>query len=241
MADKVQDFIDQIAQQKFATSIANPWSDAQYREDLGLDHDEHSAAKRRDHLKTYLTHRLETAKVILIAEAPGYQGCRFSGIPMTCERTILEHRSNVRASDVFGLNYQPNRTSHVHATNKKAVMEKGFSEQTAAYVWGYCSRHPGLSSKMVLWNLFGFHPHRPGEYLTNRAPKEGEILQNRSVLEAFLALFPDRPILSIGNISEAYLAQWGHGYHRFTRHPANGGGTIFRTNLDAFLKDVGVI
>ncbi len=158
---------------------------------------------------------------------------------MTCERTLLGHRRGVSHGDVFDEAIERRRTSRPEASSKQAVVLKGFCEPTAAYVWrGMADR--GLSKKIVLWNLFGFHPHQDMKKLTNRAPEKNEILDNRYVLEAFLRLFPGRPILSIGNISEEYLTRWGHRYELFTRHPANGGGAKFRENFAKFSNTVGL-
>jgi hypothetical protein len=106
------------------------------------------------------------------------------------------------------------------------------------------ANRPGLSKKIVLWNIFGFHPHKDTDTLTNRTPKDTEILSvtNRHVLEAFLRLFPDRHILAIGKKSEEYLTGWGHGNKlSVARHPAHGGGPYFREDFDKFLKTVGLL
>jgi hypothetical protein len=106
---------------------------------------------------------------------------------------------------------------------------------------------PGLFKKIVLWNVFAFHPYEDTDTLTNRPPDVAEILSdsNRDVLNAFLRLFLDLPILAIGRKSEEYLEkylkEWGLGNElSVARHPAKAGGARFRKHFDEFLKTVGL-
>jgi hypothetical protein len=237
MSSQVDQFVDLLQEYRSNGSVSNPWRDW----DRDFDTEANAPSHRSNHLRAYLNARLNTAKALLIAEAPGYQGAKFSGIPMTCERTLLGHRPRISSADVFDETIKPQRTSHPPEASSKAVKLRGFCEPTAAYVWGHMADRPGLSKKIVLWNIFGFHPYRDTNRLSNRTPKDPEILNNRPVLEAFLRLFPDRPILSIGKISEKYLAEWGHPCELYTRHPANGGGAVFRKNFAEFLKRVGLL
>jgi hypothetical protein len=235
MSSQVDQFVDRLQEYRSNGPVGNPWVD--YDRDFDIDE---APRHRSNHLRSYLNARLNTAEALLIAEAPGYQGAKFSGIPMTCERTLLGHRRGVSCADAFDETIERYRTSRPPEALSKAVKLRGFCEPTAAYVWGHMANRPGLPKKIVLWNLFAFHPHEDTDTLTNRKPKDPEILRNQPVLEAFLRLFPDRPILSIGNISKEYLTRWGHRYELFTRHPANGGGAVFREKFAEFLSTVGL-
>ena len=239
MSSQVDQFVDLLQKYPSNGSVSNPWA----HWDRDFDTDKQAPSHRSNHLRAYLNARLNTAEALLIAEAPGYQGAKFSGIPMTCERTLLGHRHGVTCADVLGGTLEPRRTSCPPEASSKAVKLRGFCEPTAAYVWGHMAARPGLSKKIVLWNIFGFHPHKYTDTLTNRTPKDTEILSisNRHVLEAFLRLFPARPILSMGKISEKYLGEWGRPCRLCTRHPANGGGAKFRENFDKFLKTAGLL
>jgi hypothetical protein len=173
MSSEVDQFVGLLQEHRSSGPVANPWADW----DCDFDTDERAPHHRSNHLRAYLNARLNTAKALFIAEAPGYQGAKFSGIPMTCERTLLGHRRGVSRGDVFDETIERQRTSHPEASGKQAVILKGFCEPTAAYVWrGMADR--GLSKKIVLWNLFGFHPHQDMKKLTNGAPTETEILDN---------------------------------------------------------------
>lgn len=47
-----------------------------------------AASWRRENLRRYLTARWSTADIVLVGEAPGYQGARRSGIAFTSERQL---------------------------------------------------------------------------------------------------------------------------------------------------------
>lgn len=243
MSSQVDQFVDLLQKYPSTGSVSNPWKDCDHDYDI----DEHAPHHRSNHLRAYLNARLNTAKALLIAEAPSYQGAKFSGIPMTCERTLLGLR-RVSSADVFDdKTIKPQRTSSPEASSKQAVKRGGFCEPTAGYIWGHVADRPGLFKKIVLWNVFAFHPYEDTDTLTNRPPDVAEILSdsNRDVLNAFLRLFPDLPILAIGRKSEEYLEkylkEWGLGNElSVARHPAKAGGARFRKHFDEFLKTVGL-
>jgi len=236
MGSQVDQFVDRLQEYRCEELVRNPWADR----DPDFDRDEHAPRDRSNYLRAYLNVRLNTAEALLIAEAPGYQGAKFSGIPMTCERTLLGHRPRVPLGAVLDGSIDPHRTSLPPEASSKTVKQLGFCEPTAAHVWPILADR-GLTRKIVLWNIFGFHPHKKTNTLTNRTPRNGEIVRNRPVLDEFLQLFPGRPILSIGRKSQKYLKIWGSRHElSFARHPAYGGGAEFREAFDKFLLRIGL-
>lgn len=232
MGSEVDYFVDLLQRYPSKGLVSNPWRDWDRDFDTGKDAPRH----RSNHLRAYLNARLSTAKALLIAEAPSFQGAKFSGIPMTCERILLGHRKVSRV-DIFDETAERHRTSRPPETSSEAVRLGGFCEPTAGYVWGHMASRPGLSKKIVLWNVFAFHPHKDTGTMSNRTPRKDEIVDNRTVLDAFLRLFPDLPILSIGETSKKYLTEWVPRRRlSFARHPAYGGGGKFRDDFDKFLK-----
>ena len=87
--NNIENFIETLQKYKIK-NVFNPWVDY----DEKHDKNEHAPELRQKNLKKYLLAR-ENAKYILIAEAPGYQGCHFSGIPMTSERLILTNNNSL--------------------------------------------------------------------------------------------------------------------------------------------------
>lgn len=224
---ELEDFLEFISEIEPPDTVVNPYSG--YQE--GVDSLEGASGIRLSQLRHYLNIRLETARVLLIAEAPGYQGARFSGIAMTCERTLLGHRGNVTAADILGNDIQPVRTSHVAACTNAMQRGFGFCEPTAGTVWGEIMQR-GLSRQVVLWNAFPFHPHRPGLPLRNRRPSAQEIADQSHVLDRFRELFPDaHAVVAVGNTARDLLAHHGLEFAH-VRHPANGGTPEFREQIN---------
>lgn len=223
----LDEFIQYISNIETPDTVVNPY--AVYRE--GIDSLEGSSATRLAHLRHYLNHRLDTAQMLLIAEAPGYQGARFSGLAMTCERTLLGHRDNVATADVLGEGIQPVRTSHLLACRYATQRNQGIAEPTAAVVWGEIMQR-GLARQIVLWNAFPFHPHNPDVPLSNRTPSAQEVEDHSQILVEFLGLFPNaQRIVAVGNTARDLLAQKEIDAP-LVRHPANRGTNLFRQQIN---------
>lgn len=199
----------------------------------GVDAFPKASAQRAAQLQAYLAHRVDTARVLLVAEAPGYQGARFSGIAMTCERTLAGQKDGVPLEAVFGGTCTPRRTSVPEIGRNAPERVHGFSEPTASIVWRELVARDATRAA-VLWNVFPYHPCKPGQPLTNRTPTGAEVLSRIDLLHAFLSVFPGREIIAIGNTARDHLAQAGLTAPA-VRHPANGGAGKFRAGLRAIL------
>jgi hypothetical protein len=111
-----------------AEAVFNPWDERDRDNDL----DEKGADVRRRQLQCYLEERLGFADTVLVAEAVGYQGGHFSGVPMTSERLLLgglRHKGIMPEMAFPGIS--PQRTS------QPEVQKNGFTEPTATIVWGF--------------------------------------------------------------------------------------------------------
>ena len=208
-----------------APGLANPYTTAR----TGLDRDASAPARRRAHLDAYLRLRIGHARILLIAEAPGYQGARFSGLAMTCERTLVGAKPDVPAGSVLPDAANTGRTSAAAAGRNRPERDHGFCEPTASIVWRALVHH-GLERQTVLWNTFPLHPHRPGQPLTNRTPTDGEVQAGAPVLDLMLALFPGARPVAVGRTAARHLAASGIEAPAL-RHPANGGAGAFRRGL----------
>lgn len=202
----------------------NPWIDHDDKYEI-----EKGPAIRRANLKDYLNLRLGHARILLIAEACGYQGGHFSGIAMTCERMLLDCHPAVTSAMVFG--HKGNRTSRKDSPLLKPIQQqKGFNEPTDSVVWKACLE-AGLSpNDFLLWNIFPFHPHKKGNLLTNRTPTDDELATGLACTRELLSLTGPLPIFAIGKKSENTLTEAGFAV-KGLRHPANGGANIFRAQL----------
>lgn len=202
----------------------NPWIDHDDKYEI-----EKGPAIRRANLKDYLNLRLGHARILLIAEACGYQGGHFSGIAMTCERMLLDCHPAVTSAMVF--RHKGNRTSRKDSPLLKPIQQqKGFNEPTDSVVWKACLE-AGLSpNDFLLWNIFPFHPHKKGNLLTNRTPTDDELATGLTCTRELLSLTGPLPIFAIGKKSENTLTEAGFAV-KGLRHPANGGANIFRAQL----------
>jgi hypothetical protein len=231
MVDKLDKFIAMLAAVNPSGNVCNPWRDWR----PGIDSGPEAPALRRAYLRAYLNARLEKAEALLFAEATGYQGARFSGIAMTCERSLLGYKKWL-ARDLIFPNGERKRTSDTNASRYMVVQQRGFCEPTATIVWKGLLKRDGAAGKVVLWNIYPFHPHRPGEYLKNGTPTNSDILAHLCIAKAMLELFPDRPVLSVGDLSSAHLGALGVKKKDTVRHPANGGAPEFWVGLANFLN-----
>ena len=205
------------------TNVFNPWRDY----DRKFDIDKNSPIIRCNNLREYLISR-KNAQYVLIAEAPGYQGCHFSGIPMTSERLIKEKGS------IYTLEKLAPRTSDKNnKKTPKTVQKDGFCEPTATVVWKQMVELMNATD-FVLWNTFPFHPYKNNNLLTNRTPRKKEIEETKYILNSFLALFPNNVTrIAVGQKAQQALGEQYFNDNSFiqVRHPANGGANEFREGI----------
>lgn len=207
----------------------NPWADHDERYEI-----ENAVAIRRKNLEDYLALRRGKARILLIAEACGYQGGHFSGIAMTCERMLLDLHPVVDSAMVLG--HQGNRTSRKENPLLKPIQQaKGFNEPTDSVVWSACLEAGLGPNDFLLWNIFPFHPYKKGNLLTNRTPADDELAAGLACTRSLLSLTGPLPIFAIGKKSENTLTEAGFSVTGL-RHPANGGANIFRSQLKEALK-----
>lgn len=225
----VEKFIAALQAFPSTENLFNPWKDHDPAYDISPD----APAIRADQLRRYFSERQDKAKLILMAEAAGYQGCHFSGIAMTSERIIMDKHPDIRAKHVFSENGE--RTSNPATAPKAVLAEKGFNEPTASIVWKTLLGESFAPTDWVNWNILPFHPHKAGNTLTNRTPKPAEVEAAHHFLPQFLKLFPNTPLVAVGNISHQTLTALGHESVK-VRHPANGGATAFKEGIRALKK-----
>jgi hypothetical protein len=162
---------------------------------------------RRNNLKVYLT-KMENLKpkFLILGEAPGYKGCRLSGVAFTSEKVMSE---NVFFNDL-----------PIQFINNKDNLE---SEISATIVWNEISQ---LNDKPLIWNIFPFHPHSANDTMTNRTPTKIELEEGKNFLDDILKIFDIKKIIALGRKPESQLVKIGLP-NSYIRHPANGGKKDF--------------
>ena len=212
------------------SNVFNPWRDYDAAHDVSKECPEWRFA----HLQAYMSQRLDSGKLLLVAEAPGYQGCRFSGVAMTSERGLLGASGSLFDNPFFD--------GHVYRTSKEfslrgSVNRAGMTEPTATVVWGAINELKIDPRSVVLWNAFAWHPHKPGIPLSNRAPTDNELSDGKPVLVALLNAFPNARVFAVGQKAQGILKTLGIDAFSI-RHPANGGVTEFRDQFRAAISSI---
>lgn len=177
--------------------------------------DRPGAVIRQANLARYLSDMQRFApRLLLVAEAPGYNGCLLTGIPVTSERIMI---AGIPRWGLFGEGYHPT-----------SGRPDGVAEMTATILWGALVEH--LDAPPVIWNSVPLHPHRPGEALSNRTPTVGEIRMGQPFIEAVLKIFPIATVLGVGRKAQRSLRELGIA-HVGLRHPSQGGKADFIAGL----------
>lgn len=211
--------------------VFNPWSE--YDESCDMSPD--ASAIRCQQLKEYLAPRLSRARIVLIAEAAGYQGCRFTGIPITCERMLLDEHKQISSAVILG--HRGQRTSRPDSPfmTSRPQREKGMNEPTDTYVWGAVVDNGLDPHDVLLWNIFPFHPHKASPF-SNRTPTDSELAAGLVYAKALLQQCrQDIRLAAIGRKSAKTLQQAGLPAIAM-RHPANGGASLFRQQFARFSR-----
>jgi hypothetical protein len=194
--------------------VFNPWRDHDERDLMPRSK---TPARRRENMARYLEARANSARVLLLGEAPSHRGCRFTGIAF-CSEVELVHKRDLVAREPLAL-------------TSAQSLEKPMRERSAAVIWDELDR-AGVAHQVVLWNAFPWHPH--GSTMTsNRKPKLTEVAQGRDAFKALLSCFSYKlSIFAVGKVAEDALRRWDSmpcaGY---IRHPAQGGEGKFRAQF----------
>jgi hypothetical protein len=184
----------------------------QYRDvHLGLDLP-HGAAVRRHNLRCYLE-TFAGARFLLVGEAAGYAGCRFSGIPFTCEAQLVGPE---RLDWTLG-----------EELARSSAAATPWVEHSARIVWEAL----GERRDCVLWNAFPWHPFGAAGPLSNRAPGR-DLHDGLDVLRCVLGLFPGARPYAVGRVAQRALAAIGVSAP-YIRHPSHGGKRAFMAGVAA--------
>jgi hypothetical protein len=191
-----------------APNVVNP-----YREAFADLDGPAAARRRRENLEAYLD-RVGTPRLVLVGEALGYRGGRFSGIAFTSERQLLG--PDDRRLPWGGAPFQ--------ATSRNPAL---WLEPSGSIVWDGLG---GDARGALVWNSFPWHPYGVAGPLSNRTPERGLVAANLHVLERLLAELPDSRVLAVGRTAQGALAELGLEAPAL-RHPAHGGAMLFREQL----------
>lgn len=186
---------------------------------------------RRENLRLYLIQmKRRKPDVLIIGEAPGYKGCRLTGVPFTSEKILTD------GAGIFGSSMGFKRCDE----NSNAA-----SEQTATIVWDVLAEladfRCGKGKKYTIpklplfWNAFPFHPYKWGNIRSNRKPNRAELKTGELFLRKMLEFSKFRKIIALGNAASVSLKSMQI-LHTKIRHPSYGGKKEFEKGLKQLLN-----
>jgi len=172
-----------------------------------------------NNLKLYLEYlyELDQNHILLIGEAPGYKGCRLTGIPFSsCE--LIQNSQHRLFKDLAD----------------KIVLKEHASENTAGMVWEQ------LEDKNIIpifWNAFPFHPFTKGKQSSNRAPSAKEVEEGQWYIKELIKIFEPRTIAAIGRKGELALTKLNLKTEiKYIRHPSYGGKSDFIEHINEVIE-----
>jgi uracil-DNA glycosylase len=221
MKYQIHRFVQSLTFEPLTTNVFNPYG-------LNADGQLNQANwTRRENLKLYLNQMAELSpRLFLVGEAPGYRGCRRTGVPFTSEPILLagitwkicQKQNSTAIYTLFG----------VDAGYRRAVdFQEAVAEATATIMWQSIAQ---VWPPPLLWNAFPFHPHRKGHPQSNRAPLKSELKFGQEFLQSLLEMFQIDQVVAVGK--KAACALELAGIPRISlRHPSHGGKVAFQEGL----------
>jgi len=198
----VDKLIYELQQQPNSPTVTNPY--------LSLD--------IANNLHVYLNCmlKIEGKRILLVGEAPGYKGCRITGIPFASSG-VFEHIDHPLLKKL-------------KSQLRLSIIE---SENTATIVWEYLSRK---NSTPLFWNAFPFHPYPKGNENGNRTPIRKEIETGERYLKLVHALYDPELVGGIGNNGFKCARKAFPDIDVVSiRHPSFGGKSEFIKGMDEIL------
>ena len=196
-------FITSLRLHKSTDYVTNPYRDVRVAANLRL----------------YLEHMVKVRgrRVLLVGEAPGYRGCRITGIPFTSGRVF-------------------ERIKHplLNTLGSQLEFSEVVAESSATIVWEYLSRK---RTTPLFWNAFPFHPHAGRNPHSNRAPTAAEIDIGAGYLRELGAIFKPEIIAGIGRKGELCAGKvFPDADIVYIAHPSYGGKRAFTAGMNRLLS-----
>ncbi len=170
-----------------------------------------------NNLRLYLNEMLSRKpKYLIVGEAPGYNGCRWSGIPFTSEAVLVNN-------PFFNQNY------------KVRDINKPQKETSATIVWNCLDE---MQTYPLMWNAFPFHPYKD-KTNSNRAPNSQELKYGSEILQELINIFKidKENIFAIGKKAEGILSSYeSFNSVKYIRHPSNGGKNDFIQGMHKWIN-----
>jgi uracil-DNA glycosylase len=175
---------------------------------------------RKENLLNYLNSFPKKPSILIVGEAAGPWGCRFSGIPFTGEKQLCENSLPFSG-----------RQSSISNPSIKIKQQPPYISLSAKAFWKILGvYHPYF----FVWDCIPLHPHRTNEILSVRNPTTDEVLSFRSLLNEIMCIIKPNNIISVGMEAKKVLKKLEVNFYP-VRHPSHGGAKIFEADIKRFL------
>lgn len=198
----VKAFVQSLSKCEHQESLFNPFKDICPINDLP-----NASEIRCENLRIFLEAQLRNKpKYLWIAEAPGYNGTRRSGVFLVSEKHFDEVSEKIK-SDKFSI-----------ATKTEPKIAR-----SVTIMWTLMKELPEFP---LTFDVLPFHPFKKGNVLSNRTPMKSEIQKNLHYLKTLIDWFKPEKIIAIGRKAQTALQALNVPFD-YVRHPAHGGQTEF--------------
>ncbi|MGH1461093.1 MAG: uracil-DNA glycosylase [Neptuniibacter sp.] len=203
--NELNHFFNLLKKRKNSLTVFNP-----YREEYKLEN-----------LKRYLDLIFSQSgpKILLVGEAPGFKGCRLTGIPFSSGNIFSE-------------------IAHPFLQQLKPViqLDQIEAENTAAIVWRHLLNHQTVP---LFWNSFPFHPHPSRIQKKNRAPNKAEIDEGAEYLNILVSAYKPDVMAGLGRKGmESVKRVLPDETIAYIRHPSYGGKADFCKGIDTLFERI---
>ena len=200
----LKNFLKDLSEEKFSDGVINQYHDKDVLNNLKL------------HFDWLLRNN---PKVLVVGEAPGYKGCRITGIPFTSGKQIRDSQHKLFLD-----------------IGNKIELKETIPERTATIVWNFFGKDRPVP---IFWNSFPFHPYKINNPDSNRPPSSREIEIGRGYLEKMVDLFKPVKFYALGRSGERALkAIFPTEDIMYIRHPSFGGQKDFKDGMEQVLKEL---
>jgi len=176
-----------------------------------------AATLRLYNLREYLYVVLPTAKILVLGEAPGPWGTRFSGIPFTCERQLVEGNLPIPGKQTSSSNPDINlRKTPPYESNSAMIF------------WGTLSPY---FRQLLVWDVYPFHPHKIGDAFSIRTPSWKEVLEYADIVKMLTDVVKPRRVLAIGRTAHMLSERIGIPARYISRLLTNKGLPVLSFSL----------
>lgn len=167
---------------------------------------------RTANLRAYMEKAGKTATVVIVGEAAGPWGCRFSGVPFTGERQLLDP----------SFPFQGSQSSRAHPPH---------ISRTATMFWEIMLPY---YDRFVAWDAFPLYPHKQHDLFSVRNPTKSEVSQFGPALRLLIQHLAPTRLVAVGRAAEKVITSLGE-VATYVRHPSQGGKAAFTVAMQRLL------